>query len=1162
MRLRRLEFERYGPFTGQSLSFRPDAKLHVVFGENEAGKSCALAAITDLFFGIERQTRYDFLHEGRELRIAAEIEARDGSQLQFRRRKGNKNTLLSAGDAPLGDNALAPFLGGVTREVFCRAFGLGTEALRKGADDMLKSDGDVGATLLAAASGLRGVKELRRSLESEAEQIFDDRRAQHRRFYQALDRYEAARSAISKLTLKSTDWKGLNARINELQERLNGLRSQQDEKASEQAKISRLKRLAPQVALIDGDLRALAELGELPATPDGFAARLRASLDAVSHQRDALARAKADEEVVRQDHDSIEVDAAVLAASAEAQRLFAETGAYAADRRDMPRIQGEAEDFQASIEALAVRLGLSEADGIEAQQPTDAAKALLNSLIADGRSIGGDLAGKQEQLRVEQRGLDELKRQHAARGALTDPKPLRDRLSALAPVLSQIEKRSDAGLAIRKEEGRLADLASRLLPPVGDFEKVARAALPTSDSVARFRAATDATDGEISRAKERVAAADEAARAAEARLHPLSLSGPVPSPEAIAAVRAERDVHWDSLRAALSDAAGALTGPGLTAAISNFERLKSDADRIADQAADDAKRISDHATETRILREERRKGEEGRERLAALAAASADALAGWADLWAGAAIIPLKPAEMQLWLSGVAGLIERRDAVQSSRQDLAALDARIRSVEPALRRLAAELGLIAPETLEVGLVAGQVQARLDELSAAWDEARDLDTRLRDTQARAERLASDASEAARGETAWQSHWRPALLGAGLGPDLTLDQAESVLAAWDEAPTMLRERANRRKRVAGMQRNVEGFEDEARQLIAQVARDLAGMPADFAVKALNERLSAASQAAARRAEAGKRLSEGRLRSAAAERALAEAETALARLKADLPGHADLHGSDLDQTCARLLSRDELRAAVSDKRTQFATQAEGLDEATVRGDLAAFDPDQAEAALRRLAEDQRALTDEANEVYADHRDANNRREALEQGIGAEVAAQQRRGAEAELALAAREWVVLRLAALLLGETMERHRAGQQDPLMQRAGDLFSTVTCGRYASLVQDYDDDDAPRLAGLRPSGERVPVPGLSEGTRDQLYLALRLAYLEDYARRSEPAPFIGDDLFATFDDRRTAAGLRTLAAIGADVQPILFTHHRHVAEAASALGAEVEVLELG
>ena len=60
--------------------------------------------------------------------------------------------------------------------------------------------------------------------------------------------------------------------------------------------------------------------------------------------------------------------------------------------------------------------------------------------------------------------------------------------------------------------------------------------------------------------------------------------------------------------------------------------------------------------------------------------------------------------------------------------------------------------------------------------------------------------------------------------------------------------------------------------------------------------------------------------------------------------------------------------------------------------------------------------------------------------------------------------------------------------------------------------------------------------LSEGARDQLYLALRLAYVEDYASRAEPPPFVGDDLFASFDDVRTAHGLRALAAIGETVQP--------------------------
>ncbi|MDF2601353.1 MAG: family ATPase, partial [Methylobacterium brachiatum] len=61
---------------------------------------------------------------------------------------------------------------------------------------------------------------------------------------------------------------------------------------------------------------------------------------------------------------------------------------------------------------------------------------------------------------------------------------------------------------------------------------------------------------------------------------------------------------------------------------------------------------------------------------------------------------------------------------------------------------------------------------------------------------------------------------------------------------------------------------------------------------------------------------------------------------------------------------------------------------------------------------------------------------------------------------------------------------------------------------------------------------------------------------------EPAPFIGDDLFSTFDEARTGYGLDALAEIGASVQPILFTHHRHVTEIArDRLGSAVDVLEL-
>ena len=68
--------------------------------------------------------------------------------------------------------------------------------------------------------------------------------------------------------------------------------------------------------------------------------------------------------------------------------------------------------------------------------------------------------------------------------------------------------------------------------------------------------------------------------------------------------------------------------------------------------------------------------------------------------------------------------------------------------------------------------------------------------------------------------------------------------------------------------------------------------------------------------------------------------------------------------------------------------------------------------------------------------------------------------------------------------------------------------------------------------MRDDGRRLPPDALSEGTQDQLFLALRLATLEDHATRAEPLPFVGDDLFVTFDEARTAAALRALAEFGA------------------------------
>ena len=69
--------------------------------------------------------------------------------------------------------------------------------------------------------------------------------------------------------------------------------------------------------------------------------------------------------------------------------------------------------------------------------------------------------------------------------------------------------------------------------------------------------------------------------------------------------------------------------------------------------------------------------------------------------------------------------------------------------------------------------------------------------------------------------------------------------------------------------------------------------------------------------------------------------------------------------------------------------------------------------------------------------------------------------------------------------------------------------------------------------------------MSDGTADQLYLALRLASL-DLRRASNPhMPLVLDDVLITSDDERSANVLRALARFAEGGQVMIFTHHRHL-----------------
>src|SRR5262249_51212690 len=100
---------------------------------------------------------------------------------------------------------------------------------------------------------------------------------------------------------------------------------------------------------------------------------------------------------------------------------------------------------------------------------------------------------------------------------------------------------------------------------------------------------------------------------------------------------------------------------------------------------------------------------------------------------------------------------------------------------------------------------------------------------------------------------------------------------------------------------------------------------------------------------------------------------------------------------------------------------------------------------------------------------------------------------------------YVQLKLAAAVLKQEVARYRDKHKDPILRGASDLFARLTLGAFTGLEADYDAADEPVLVCVRAGGERVSVRGLSQGTHNQLYLALRLASVRELAAHQELMP---------------------------------------------------------
>ena len=154
-------------------------------------------------------------------------------------------------------------------------------------------------------------------------------------------------------------------------------------------------------------------------------------------------------------------------------------------------------------------------------------------------------------------------------------------------------------------------------------------------------------------------------------------------------------------------------------------------------------------------------------------------------------------------------------------------------------------------------------------------------------------------------------------------------------------------------------------------------------------------------------------------------------------------------------------------------------------------------------------------------------------------------------------RRWQTLAMASCLLEDVCGTFERERQPETLREASTFLNQLTNGKYTRIwtplgTNQLKIDDA--------DGKSLRLDVLSRGTREAVFIALRLSLAAAYARRGVMLPLILDDVLVNFDSERAmhaAKTLKTFAELGHQV--MMFTCHQHIVDIFHAIDVEVRMM---
>lgn len=1136
MKIQQLELVAFGRFKNTHLNFHQAPNFNVIYGANETGKSTTLRALNALFFGFPERTTDAFLHNNDQLRVGAQLLNGSAEVLYCYRRKGRKNTLLDPKNQPLDENLMQTLLGGLTETQFNALFSIDHSRLVQGGEDLLSGGGDVGETLFEAGSGTFKLHQVLNDLDKEAADLFKAR-ASKPKLNQTIKAYKEASQRMKNASLPANKWKEHATRLEDSYTKHAQLTEQLNELRTRQHFLARIQRTRPLLQRRQTLIEQLLPLKNTFILPDDAKTqRIEATL-AINTAQSQIQQSQNIIKDLQAQHQTIQIPHQLLGQKEAIDNLRERLGSHLKAARDLPGVRTEMRTVENEAQLLLKKI----------YPQHDSAQ--LDPLIITNpqREKIKQLADQYPALReknysIEER-LEKLNQQILQYQKQLDSTPPPPDLTMLKTALNRALRQGELEENLTKDDRETTQMMNKAEIALkqlglwsGSLESLEQLPLPGLKRIESFEAKFKELDNDRQRIKERLIEARQRYGQATQKIEALRWAGEVPTESDLQQIRQRRQQHWQTIKHAQAS----------TDNYRNFEEAMLRADDIADRLRREASRVAEQANLIAEQHSAQREQESQTKKWHAVNELITNLQTEWEAVWQETEIKPWSPTEMRSWLNECLALRQQISLLREKRQQLEARQQLIAELCHEISQAFAQLPNTTLPLTRLSDLIEQAQTSVEHFTNIQRQREDLEKQIKSLQIEQQRWQTNYSQNQQALTDWQTDWQKALAPLQLPADTSPETARNVLDVLDQIINKQDKINGLKRRIERMEEDAEVFREDVKTLAQTIAPELLTLKTEEIVPQLSTYLSQAEKNSTRYEEIQQRI-------IAEEREFNQAQIQLQKNQAWLNSLLEqAHCADLtqlEQAEVQSENKKSLQQQLQAIEQQLLELGEGMSLEELAAAAETVDINQLPAQLDNLTEQITAIEQERSVL---DQTIGELRTLLKQMDGNDAAAQA--ADEVQLTLAemqnlSERYMQVTLAASMLRRSIERYREQHQAPLLQRASELFQKLTLGRFSGLKTGYSsNNDQPIILGLRDKDSLgITTSAMSDGTRDQLYLALRLASIEQYLAKNLILPLILDDVLINFDDDRAQATLTVIAELSEKTQILFFTHHARLVE---------------